>query len=199
MARLADDTQTGLCVMTTPTIESQSQLLGVPGALIELYTLDCTDIGGDVYYFTPHTAPVEGGQVVWQGNTYMPMPIVSSGWEYNGDGSQKKPSLSVSNVTRVLLQAVIELGDIVGAKVTRYRTFSNFLDGAANADPTQHFPIDRFVVEQKTSHDRDVITWQLCSIIDRMGIRLPRRQVTKDGDSRYCSFPAVGSYRPSRY
>lgn len=177
------------------TISEQSQQLSIPASLVELFILDCTDIGGEVYYFTPNVGTGTNGTIKWQGHDYIPLPITTGGWEYSGDGSQKKPQLTVSNVNRVLLQAVITLGDIVGAKLTRYRTFSNFLDGAENADPNQHFPPDQFVVEQKMSHDNENITWQLCSIIDRAGIKLPRRQITKQGDSRYCSFPAVGAFR----
>lgn len=176
------------------TIASQSQNLSITGGLIELYILDCSNIGGDIHYFTPNTAK-NGGPVTWQGTPYFSLPISTSGWEYSGDGSQKKPQLMISNVTKTLMQAVIDLGDIVGAKLTRYQTFTNFLDGEPTADPTQFYPPDEFLIEQKLSHDRKQIVWQMCSVIDRWGIKLPRRQVTKDGDSRFCSFPAVGAFR----
>lgn len=180
------------------TIQSQSQQLAIPGGLVELYILDLTQLGGTVKYFTPTTGST-GGFVYWQGQAYTPLPIATNGWEYSSDGSQKKPQLSVSNVSKALLREIIELGDMVGGKLTRYRTFSNFLDNGAQADPTQFFPPDEFIIEQKVAHNNEQITWQLCSIIDRMGVKIPRRQVTKSGDSRYCTFPAVGAYRPSKY
>lgn len=177
---------------------SQTQLLSIPAGLVELYVLDCTNIGGAIHRFTP-IATTSTAPIYWQGQMFIPLPISTTGWEYNSDGSQKKPQLLVSNVTRALLQEVINLGDIVGARLIRIRTFSNFLDGAADADPTQSYPPDEFIVDQKLTQDASQIVWQMTSVIDRMGVKLPRRQVTKDGDKRYCAFPAVGAFRPSKY
>lgn len=184
-----------------PTLEQQQQQLAgdVSNGYVELFILDCTPIGGTIYRFSPHTATSTGGNITWQGQEYIALPIFTDGFEYKGDGSQSKPRLSVSNVNKTLLQTVISLGDIVGAVLTRYKTFANFLDGAVNADPDAYFPPDKFVIEQKLSHDNVAITWQLSSVVDRMGILLPRRQITKDGDSRFGGgFPGVGLFRSVR-
>ena len=105
------------------------QQLQVDSPLIELYVLDCTGIGGSVYRFTPHFA--EAGSISFAGNVYTSLPIKSEGWEVSANGSQPRPTLTVSNVSQTLLNAVITLGDIVGAKLTRIRTLAKYLDASA--------------------------------------------------------------------
>lgn len=174
------------------TISSQSIQLNISHALVELYVLDCTQLGGVIHRFTPNTEKT-GGPVYWQGQMYIPIPIQSTGWEFKGDGSQSKPQLVVSNVTKALLQEIIDLGDIVGAKITRYRTFSNFLDNGEEPDAGEAYPPDTRYIEQKQSHDNETIVWSLCSVLDRQNLFIPARQVTKK------DFPAIGAYRPTRY
>jgi hypothetical protein len=69
---------------------------------------------------------------------------------------------------------------LVGAKVTRRRTLQKYLDGSPQADPLQEFPIDIFYIERKTQETALAITWQLSSILDLEGVRLPRRVITQN-------------------
>ena len=158
-------------------------------AFVELYVLDCTAIGGSVYRFTPNVR-ANHAAITFGGLTYTAIPIITDGWDFSATGAPPKPRLSISNVSKVLLGAVISLGDLVGSTLTRVRTFEKFLDGGSNPDPNRYLGPDVYVVEQKLSHDNEVITWQLTSIIDRMGMYLPRRQVLKDK-----GFPGVARTR----
>lgn len=173
------------------TIQQQIQNLDITYGYVELYTLDCSQIGGSIFRFSPNLNS-DGTGLVWQGNTYTPLPITTAGWEIDGTGNQVKPTLTVSNVNKVLLAAVISLGDVVGAQLIRVRTFANFLDNGATPDPSQTLPPDIFVIDQKTGHDNTQITWALASVIDRFGMQLPGRQVLRD-----FGFPGVGVYRTS--
>jgi len=163
------------------------QKLEVDSPLVELYVLDLVPLGGTVFRFTPHFA--EGGSVAFAGSTYFSIPITSEGWEVTATGTQPRPTLTLSNVNKVMLDAVVSFGDIVGAKVTRLRTLGKYLDGGSNPDPNQFLEPDVFFVEQKVAHDKNAISWQLSSVIDKFGIKLPRRQVTKD------YFPGISSSR----
>jgi phage-related protein len=69
---------------------------------------------------------------------------------------------------------------LVGAKVTRRRTLQKYLDGSPQADPLQEFPVDIFYIERKTQETALAITWQLSSILDLEGVRLPRRVITQN-------------------
>lgn len=171
------------------TIAPVLQNLEITNGLVELYTLDCSQIGGSIYYFTPNCNS-DGTGIMWQGTLYTPMPIASSGWDLSGSGSQAKPSISISNVNKVLLTAVVTLGDLVGATLTRVRTVGQFLDDGTDPNPNASFPPDVFIIDQKTNHTNEMITWQLSSILDRFMMQLPRRQVLKDR-----GFPGVSRYR----
>lgn len=167
--------------------------------LVELFQLDtryCDPVNGQIYYFTPMTQYVgpHTGQpedyVRFGGQVYTPFPIMASGWDYTFDGAPAKPKLAVSNVNKFLQAAVNNLGDLVGAKLIRIRTFLNFLDGQPDADPSQHFPPDIFYVDQKTLHNKTSIEWSLISSVERGNIQLPLRQILPE-----TGFEGVGKVR----
>jgi lambda family phage minor tail protein L len=178
--------------MTTFIQETQAC---VTSGYIELFEIDTTNIGGaDVYRFTPES--YSASVVLWQGNVYSPFPIQVEGFEWNGSTSAPpKPTLTISNVNKFMLAAVIDLGDLVGAKVTRWRTFKRFLDGQVDADSSAHFPPDRLLIEQKAMHDKTMFQWSLISPMDREGLMLPRRQILKDETSIGVYFPGVSRTR----
>lgn len=178
------------------TIRAELQLLNQTSPWVEMYILDCSSLGGSIYYFSP-SVYTTGTAITWQGQVYTFIPIASSGWEIRGGtaqggGSQPTPTITVSNVNKILLNAVVTLGDIVGAKLTRYRTFQKFLDGQPSANTTEYIGPDVFYINQKISHTHDAISFQLVNPIDSPGKMLPGRQVLKDGPN---PFPGVLIYR----
>lgn len=178
--------------MTIPTDIAEPN---IGSAYVELFVLDLTGIGGSTYYVTPHYDE-GGGALEWKGETYTTLPITSAGWEVQSDGAQPKPTITLALLNNTtLLAAIKSLGDLIGGKVTRYRTFHKYLDGQDDADPDVHFPPDVYLIEQKTSHTNETVTWSLSSIIDRFGMKLPRRQILRDGDSRNPGFPGVSRFR----
>jgi lambda family phage minor tail protein L len=170
-----------------PTITQILQQLHQDSPLVELYTLDLTKIGGSVYRYTPHFA--DGGTLVFASVTYLSMPIITEGWEVTSTGTQPRPTISLTNVNQVMLNAVITLGDLVGADVILVRTFEKFLDGKPGADPTMKLPSQVMQIEQKLVHTDSVITWQLSSILDKFGSKLPAQQLTRT------DFPGLGRGR----
>ena len=164
------------------------------GAIIEMYIIDGTKHGvQDKLYVCPTTDA--GKAVQFGGFTFMPVPLESKGWSTNQNGAPPRPTLSISNVTRFILPYIINHKDMVGWKVTRIRTIEKFLDGRPTADFNQRFPDQEFWIEQKLSHTADVITWELASILDTPGIKLPRRQVLRDGSRGMDGFPGVSRIR----
>lgn len=150
-----------------------------PGAYVELFDLDLTPIGGvTVEHFT--MSKLESGPVVWNGNTYQPIDVEASGFEWSGQGQLPRPKLSVTNVNTVFAALVQDFGDLVGARVTRRRTFRQFLDGEPGADVGAHFSPDIFLVERKVLQSPAIIEWELSAALDQEGRMLPRRQVIRD-------------------
>ena len=172
------------------TIEADLQQ-GWHDAIVELIDLDLSTITSDpadIFYFTNQLKP-DDTKIQWKGNVYEPIPIAAAGYEKSTTGQIAQPTLTVANVLGTFTQVINELDDLVGAKVTRRRTLGKYLDGEPNADPLQEFPIDVFYIERKTQETSMVISWQLASVLDLEGLKLPRRIITQN----YCQWRYRGS------
>jgi lambda family phage minor tail protein L len=163
------------------TLEADVQQ-GWHDAIVEMYDIDLTGITSDpadIYYFT-NQLKEDGTKVQWKGNVYEPLPILSAGYDRNTNGQIAQPTLTVANVLGTFSQVVRSFDDLVGGKVTRRRTLQKYLDGSPQADSLQEFPIDIFYIERKTQETALAITWQLSSILDLEGVKLPRRVITQN-------------------
>lgn len=177
-------------------INPELQKLNQESAWVELYTLDASASGGAIYHFCNHLNQ-SGGNVVFGSTVYNALPIKVSGWNQTQTGTSPKPEVTLSNLSKALLSAVISQGDLVGAKLIRIRTFSKFLADGASPNGGAYVGPDTMVIEQKTHHDRSTIQFQLTSVLDRLGMKLPRRQVLKDANHLGCAFPGVSRNRAS--
>ena len=152
-------------------------------ALIELFVVDATPLGGVVSRFHAGTNQLKGS-VVWQGQTYPAMPIEVTGFELTGKGTLPRPTLRVQNVDGLIGALVDTYDDLIGAVVTRKRTFVKYLDavnfpGGVNptADAAAAFPDDVYSVNRKSSHTKHQIEFELASSFDIQGVKLPRRHI----------------------
>ena len=66
--------------------------------------------------------------IVWQGNTYQPLPIESEGFDVSTKGTLPRPKIRVANVGGLLSAEVRQNDDLIGCKLIRKRTFSRYLD-----------------------------------------------------------------------
>jgi lambda family phage minor tail protein L len=166
-------------------IESEIQKLE-PSAIIELFELDATSLGGDVVRFHAGTNELRQN-VVWNGNTYTRYPVEATGFDFTGDGTIPRPKLRVSNALSAISALLLTYNDLLGAKVTRKRTLAKFLDAVnftggvnASADPTAAFPDDIFVIDRKTTENRELVEFELTTSFDLAGVQLPRRQIVQN-------------------
>lgn len=156
-----------------------------PTAVLELYTLDMTIVGGPVVHF--HTGTNElSTSVVWQGITYSPYPVQVSGFEYRGQGKLPRPIIRVANVTGSISAFIRDYDDLLGCKVIRKRTFSKYLDavnfpsGNPDADTSQQFMDDIFFIDRKVSENKILVEFELSVVFDVHGVKLPRRQIIQN-------------------
>jgi len=161
-----------------------------------------------VYRFT-NTKNELGNNIVWQGNTYTAIPLKADGYEATGKGSLPRPNISVANLngTFTTILALLNVDDdgnalprntrtLEGCKVTRTRTLSKYLDAVnftggtnSDADPTSYFrPRDIYFIDRKSMENREVISYEMCSAFDLVGVRLPKRQILPD------DFPGIGTF-----
>ncbi|WP_247538432.1 phage minor tail protein L [Ralstonia pseudosolanacearum] len=165
-----------------------------PGALIDLFELDATAVGGDVRRFHGYG---QVGSIWWAGNEYGPWPVEATGFERTGQGQQPAPRLAVGNVDGSISALCLYTDDLVGATVRRRRTLGRFLDarnfpeGNPEADPAEELPAEVWFVEQKTSETNETVEFELSSALDFNGVQLPRRQII----ASVCGWLMVDGYR----
>ncbi len=173
--------------MSTQHIREAQSL--TPDALVELYSLDTTMLTniygqpgqGDVLNFVAGT--LNGDLVRFNGVPYQPIPIEATGFEWNGQGKLPQPKLRIAALNGLAAGLTYQFGDLLGAQVTRLRTFAKFLDGQPQADPTAVFDPDVFRIDRKSAQTKAFVEFELAAAFDQQGVRLPRRQVLRDACS----------------
>jgi len=174
-----------------------------PSAIIELFelALDPTLHGTQstmTYRFHAGSNLNANGEIVWQNNTYSRYPVEASGFAFQR-GQLPRPQITISNALSLVTAVILEVNlitsgnDLTGAKVTRIRTLAKFLDAAnfsgGNASAANHeFPREIYYIDRKAAENREIVTFELASISDLGGIRLPKRQCTRD------IFPSIGTF-----
>lgn len=154
-----------------------------PSAIVELYEIDVTDLGGSVFRMHAGTNQLRQ-PIVWRGQSYAPFPVEVKGFEATTQGTLPRPKMRVANITGLMGALVREYDDLLGAKVTRRRTMVKFLDavnfeGGVNptADPDAELPADIFFIDRKSSENKVLVEFELASSIDLAGVTLPRRVI----------------------
>jgi lambda family phage minor tail protein L len=165
--------------MPSPSVNAELQSL-TPDPLIELFILDTTVIGfGTLDYFFAGTDE-NRNPIVFQGQTYMPWPLQATGFEFNGQGAVPQPQFTVSNIGGIISATALQLNDLVGAKVTRLRTWASFLDDQPGADPSMQLTPDIYYVNRKVSENGIQVIFELTTAFDTVGLQLPARQILQN-------------------
>ncbi|HGE8480775.1 TPA: phage minor tail protein L [Serratia marcescens] len=153
-------------------------------ALIELYDIDMTLIGGTRLRL--HSG-VNGMMkpVVWQGHEYEPYPIKGSGFTFNGKGPAPRPTLEVSNLLGLVTAIAGDFDSAVGGVVmrrqvcVRYLDAVNFAGGNPQADASQEV-VSRWVIEQMTKLTARAAEFTLSAPSETDGLMLPGRVILSD-------------------
>ena len=157
-----------------------------PNAIIELFQLhlDATLHGtSDIYYFHNGANAAVTGNIIWNGQSYVRLPIEATGFDYSSTGSLPRPKLVISNIDTSITAILLSINlitpgnDLGGAKVVRVRTLKKYLDGEAGADPHAKFPDEVWYVDRKANENRATVEFELASKFDLAGVMLPRRQI----------------------
>lgn len=157
-----------------------------PNAIIELFELqlDATLHGASTTYYWHNGVNANvTGNIIFDGNTYIRLPVEATGFDYTSSGSLPRPTLRISNLFSdmttllLLVNATTPGNDLGGATVRRIRTLKKFLDGETGADPNARFPTEIWYVDRKSNENRDLVEFELASKFDLAGVMLPQRQI----------------------
>ena len=142
------------------------------------------------------------GEIVWDGNSYLRFLIDATGFAYQ-KGQIPRPKLTVSNATGLISAILLTVNettagnDLTGATVTRIRTLAKFIDAVnftgntnpyGTPDPTAEFPREIYSIDRKATETRDIVEFELASVLDLVGVSCPKRQCTR------AEFPAIGTF-----
>lgn len=194
----------------------ESQSLEV-SSIIDLFEIDISDILFDLNIIENIDTSIDGSSffrfhnnhklinqnVTWRNRVYYPIPIEATQFAQNGDGTLPKPKLAMTvsegglEVFADFKRQLNVIGDLAGAKITRYRTFAsklaetNFPDGLPDGfEPDENCELSRevFYIERKTREDKYTLEFELSSPLDFEHTYLPRSIITND----YCRFQYRG-------
>jgi len=152
-----------------------------PGEKVELFELDLNGAGYDVkIYWTPSRQ--DGLTLKWRGKDYVSRPIMFSGSKKSAQDKPSEPTLSVSNIDTGGYSLLEQYNELLGAKMTRWTTFTKFLDtfldGTVNpnANGLATYLPEIWLIEQLSDSDPTVIQWRLKSPLDFRDKQLPGRR-----------------------
>ena len=181
-----------------------------PSAIIELFTLQLSTAlhgANTIYRFHAGSNLDANGQIVWDGNAYLRFPIQASGFAFQR-GQLPRPTITISNATGLISSILLSVNettagnDLTGATVTRIRTLAKFIDAVnfpanedgtrtnplGTPDPTAEFPKEIYSIDRKSVENREVVEFELAAPTDLAGVRIPKRQCTRN------EFPSIGTF-----
>lgn len=167
--------------MPTPLDAAVAATLRSPERLGEIELIEIA-LDGAVWRFAP--APVDGAAPVFGGETYTPIGFETEGWEARATGALPQPRIRVGLARpdgdtgpAAQLLAVIEANhDLVGAVLTRLRTFRRHLDDGTEPNGAAWFGRETWIVEAKSQHTPELVEFTLRSPADQGDLQLPRGQ-----------------------
>ena len=149
------------------------------------------------------------GQIKFNNNLYQRVAVQIEGFEDTGKGTVPRPTLTFSNLGGITKDgtvmtmsdflAIVNLttpgNDLLDAKVTRLMPLASALDndnfvgdnpfGTPSTDRLQ----DRiYYIDRKAAETRQIVQFELVSVLDMQNKRIPARIVTRD------LFPTAGTF-----
>ena len=156
-------------------------------AVVELFTLDTStthQLSGEA---------IEKGQILnWVSGTigdetvkfggveYIPLAISATDYEWNGQGSPPQPKLQIQNIGGIVAGLTMSLDDLVGATVTRTRTFKKHLDGQSEANANTFFEPDIFTINRKSLHNKSSIEFELATPLEVLNKKIPSTVIMRN-------------------
>mgnify|MGYP001288313199 CR=1 FL=1 len=188
--------------MAIPVSELQSLS---PSSIIELYMVELNNLlHGSTQVFLFHAGTNQINQsIIWQNVSYDKFPITAEGFEFTGQGTLPRPTLTISNLFGFVSGLIIDTNkvtsnnDLAGAKFTRRRVLASSLDNDNFTDGVNPFgtpnsnelPQEIYFIDRKVAENRDIVQFECVSFLDLQGVKAPKRQVTRK------DFRGVGTFR----
>lgn len=162
------------------------------GGEVELYEIDYSNFeGGSILRLTPSL--IQGRTSIgFNGEAYLSHPVKLEGIQWDGKSGPSQPTLTLAELNGMAASLVDGFDDLMGAKITRYRTYERYLDYVTGVtDPLkdmigvepdfdQRFPDEVYYFEQvKTMVPGEAVVFGLSTLSDIRNQKIPGRNVIK--------------------
>lgn len=123
--------------------------------------------------------------VSFEGREYQSIPCSGEGYDLIGQGSIPNPTLTVSNVGKVISNFLYQIKNnsdyrLEGCEVKRRVTQKRFLDGQPDANAAiREFMPDIYLLEQVAEETFQAVKFRLSTPFDLEGMSLPSRMVLR--------------------
>tara|TARA_A200000113_G_scaffold225854_1_gene248348 strand:- start:4953 stop:5624 length:672 start_codon:yes stop_codon:yes gene_type:complete len=124
---------------------------------------------------------------------YKPSPVAFGGVEISGSNKLPTPKVFFGNVDGGMSDMARDFDDLIGFKLVRIRTYAKYLysiDGIPQSgyNSGAHFTPDTWYFNRKIDESKLGVTYELASIFDVEGLRIPKRRL----HSNFCPFEYRG-------
>jgi lambda family phage minor tail protein L len=159
-------------------------------SIIDLYIIDLSSVAVEpnsaaTLYFTSQLDTDGQTSLLYGGNSYTAIPIVSDGFEISSKGSMPRPTVTIGNINSGLNTLLAAYGSFIGAKFTRIKVFYEYLDGKEKGGLGAFLSKDKWVINRKTNHNNTYIKFELKNPLDLENVFVPRGQFTRKCSFRY--------------
>ena len=186
------------------------QLSEIDDELIELFDITLpgysSTSGAGKYYLTNGEIDQDNDgdtDIVFNGNTYLAIPIQITGIEFNSSGAYARPTLTIANIpnlTKTLdtdnetvledlrvagtagIEAFERNDELIGTKIIYRKTLKSKLSTG------EEFPSQTYYIDRVASENNIIVAFELASPMDIEGAQIPARMVI----GRYCSWQYQG-------
>ena len=161
-----------------------------PTAILELYKIYPDTVNAPSAFFTFHGGSVFGGNVVWQGIQYIPIPVESEGFGVFADGTLPRPKIKIANTDKLVTYFLDKYKDFKNAKVYRKKVFVKHLDDS-NFDGSNPFGLanseseiseEKYLIGQKVQENKAFVEFELNLPLDLDNFDVNHRTV----NAKYC-------------
>ena len=168
----------------TATVKVQIRAKAISGTATDpycLFTMSQVAIVNNTKNFClPYMPASVVGQVMFGGTTYDPVPVQVDRVQWTGHGPIPRPQVTIPNIGGYAAQLMAAYKDLLGAKVTRRRTYKRALDGMPDADPTDYYGPEVWYIDRVATRTPEAVVFELASPFDIQGKMLPGRQMIRD-------------------
>lgn len=168
-----------------------------PTAIVEFFLLYFNTIDKEDSFIAFHGGSNFNKGIVWQGVTYLPVPVETEGFEVSANGQMPRPKIRISNKDYFMTDLLIRNSDFQYSKVIRKRTFIKYLDNVnfdggnpwGEADSSAEISNESYIISQKIAENKNYVEFELTSPLDLDNFQLNNRLIL----SRYCPWTYRGN------